>query len=192
MTCIVGLIDDGRIYMGGDSAGVSNTSLSIRADHKVFIKDDFIMGFTTSFRMGQLLQYKLRIPNHPKAFDTFEYMVSSFVEAVRKCLKDGGFAEKKDEQEKAGTFLVGYQGRLFHIHSDYQVGETLLPFAATGCGEDLALGALFANAHLKPKERILQALEAGEQFSTGIRRPFLIKELKSSTLETSKTDDKSR
>ena len=177
MTCIVGLLDKGKIYMGGDSAGVARLALSIRADQKVFIKDDFIMGFTTSFRMGQLLRYNLEIPTICKNIDLFEYMVTSFVEAVRKCLKDGGFAEKKDEKEKAGTFLVGYQNRLFCIDEDYQVGEQLLPFYAIGCGDNIALGALFANEHLKSEERILQALEAAEQFSAGVRRPFLVKEL---------------
>ena len=177
MTCIAGLIDNGKIYMGADSAGVSGHSLRVRADEKVFIKGDFIMGFTTSFRMGQLLRYNLRIPPQGKDTDIFEYMVTSFVESVRKCLKDGGFAEKKDEHEKGGTFLVGYAGRLFCVNSDYQVEETLLPYAATGCGEDIALGALFANGHLKPEERILQALEAAEQFSAGVRRPFVIKQL---------------
>lgn len=178
MTCIVGLIDGGKVYMGADSAGVAKTVLRVRADHKVFTRDDFIMGFTTSFRMGQLLRYKLRIPAFPKGIDTFEYMVTIFVEAVRKCLKDGGFAQKKDETETAGTFLVGYRGRLFCVDSDYQVAETLLPYAATGCGEDIALGVLFANGGLKPKERILQSLEAAQQFSAGVREPFLIEELK--------------
>jgi len=178
MTCIAGLIDNGKIYMGADSAGVnSSLSLSVRADQKVFVKDEFIMGFTTSFRMGQLLQYKLQVSPRPERIDVFEYMVTSFVESVRKCLKDGGFAEKKDDKETAGTFLVGYAGRLFCVNSDYQVEETLLPYAATGCGEDIALGALFANGHLKPEERILQALEAAEQFSAGVRRPFVIKQL---------------
>lgn len=178
MTCIIGLLDKGKVYMGGDSAGVnSSLSLSVRADQKVFIKDKFIMGFTTSFRMGQLLRYNLELSSQPEGLDVFEYMVTSFVEAVRKCLKDGGFAEKKDEKEKAGTFLVGYQERLFCVDEDYQIAEQLLPFNAVGCGKDLALGALFANGHLKPEERILQALQAAEQFSAGVRRPFIIKTL---------------
>ena len=57
MTCIVGLVDNGKIYMGGDSAGVSNLDIRIRADQKVFKTGEFIMGFTSSFRMGDLLKY---------------------------------------------------------------------------------------------------------------------------------------
>jgi len=74
MTCIVGLVDDGAVYMGGDSAGVLGLSIEVRADEKVFYLNEksswrtrldprellkpvrhlVVMGFTSSFRMGQL------------------------------------------------------------------------------------------------------------------------------------------
>jgi len=71
MTCIVGLIDkeSKKIYMGGDSAGVANYSLSVRKDPKVFKRYGFIFGFTSSFRMGQLLMcstISLRLGNRRK------------------------------------------------------------------------------------------------------------------------------
>ena len=36
MTCIVGLVHEGVVYIGGDSAGVGGMSLTVRADEKVF------------------------------------------------------------------------------------------------------------------------------------------------------------
>jgi hypothetical protein len=38
MTAIVGLVQAGSVYIGGDSAGVSGMSLTVRADAKVFRK----------------------------------------------------------------------------------------------------------------------------------------------------------
>ena len=35
MTCIVGLVHEGVVYIGGDSAGVGGLSLTVRADEKV-------------------------------------------------------------------------------------------------------------------------------------------------------------
>jgi ATP-dependent protease HslVU (ClpYQ) peptidase subunit len=64
MTCIVGVNHNGNIYIGGDSAGVAGLQLQIRSDEKVFLTGDFIMGFTTSFRMGQLLRYAFSPPEH--------------------------------------------------------------------------------------------------------------------------------
>src|SRR6476620_5754324 len=122
MTCIAGLVHNGNVYIGGDSAGVAGYALTVRADEKVFQNGDFLMGFTTSFRMGQLLRFKFKAPYHKSEMDTYEYMVTEFVDAVRQCLKDGGYAQIKHGEETGGSFLVGYRGELFAIDGDYQVG----------------------------------------------------------------------
>ncbi len=179
MTAIVGLIDDGKIYMGADSAGVNGwLQHTSRADQKVFERKKFLFGFTSSFRMGQLLQYKMGIPLHDPEKEVFAYMVEDFVEAVRSCLKTGGYARKDNEEESGGTFLVGYRSRLFRIDGDYQVGESIIGYDACGCGEQPALGSLHSTAgieSLKPKQRIQMALEAAQEFSAGVREPFHIK-----------------
>jgi hypothetical protein len=176
MTAIVGLVDKGTVYIGGDSAGVGGMSLTVRNDSKVFRTGPFVMGFTTSFRMGQLLRYSLqvpRLPENPRKIEAF--MVTEFIPAVRRTLKDGGWATKEKEQEAGGTFLVGVGGRLFQINSDYQVGEASIGYDAVGCGEDLALGALFASGHVRnPRNRVRLALRAAERFSAGVRGPFKV------------------
>lgn len=172
MTCIVGLVDGDRVHIGGDSAGVGGYALTVRADRKVFRNGDFIMGFTTSFRMGQLLQHAFTPPKRHPDTDIEKFMVTEFVDAVRRCLKDGGFAARHDEVEAAGTFLVGYAGRLFRIDSDYQVGEASDGFDAVGCGEQIAQGSLFSTAGHKPLDRLKTALAAAERFNAGVRGPF--------------------
>jgi len=175
MTCIIGLVDNGKVYIGGDSAGVSGYSLTVRADEKVFTKGEFVMGFTSSFRMGQLLRFKLDIPYHRPEIETYEYMVTEFVEAVRKCLKDGGFARSQNGEELGGTFLVGYRGQLFKVEDDFQVGRATFDFDAVGCGEDIAKGHLYATMGSKdPEMRVLEALRAAECFSAGVRGPFKV------------------
>jgi hypothetical protein len=52
VTAIVGLVHEGTVYIGGDSAGVSGYSMTVRADAKVFTVGPYLLGFTTSFRMG--------------------------------------------------------------------------------------------------------------------------------------------
>ena len=178
MTCIVGLVDNGKIYMGGDSAGVAGLDMYGRADQKVFRVDKFVMGFTDSFRMGQLLRYDLKPPKMYPDADIYKYMVTEFIDEVRLCLKRGGYASKKDETERGGTFLVGYSGRLFRIEGDYQVGETILPFSACGCGQSFALGSLYSTeAWTNPTKRIEKALSAAQEFSAGVREPFNIEVL---------------
>lgn len=177
MTCIVGLIEGDTVWMGGDSAGVAGYSLSVRADAKVFRNGPMLFGFTSSFRMGQLLRYAFTVPDHDPRTDIDKYMATTFINAVRQCLKDHGFASRTNEVEEGGQFLVGYKGRLFYIGGDYQVGEAVDGFDAVGCGHDLAKGALFATAHLRGRERALLALQAAERHSAGVRGPFHIEAL---------------
>jgi hypothetical protein len=177
VTCIVGFVEGNTVWMGGDSAGVAGLSLTVRGDQKVFRNGPMLFGFTTSFRMGQLLRYALKIPDHDPRIDTDTYMATTFVDAVRACLKSNGWASKKDECEQGGTFLVGYRGRLFCIESDYQVGVPLDSFHAVGCGDDIARGALFATEHLTGRERVELALRAAERHSAGVRAPFYVESL---------------
>lgn len=178
MTCIAAVAEKGTVWIGGDSAGVAGYDLTLRADEKVFTRGPFVFGFTSSFRMGQLLRYRLETP----AFDVAdaglsEYMATTFVDAVRKCLREGGWLTKEKEQESGGTFIVGARGRIFVIHGDFQVGEPLDGFGAVGCGRDIALGSLYTTEGLAPETRLLTALKAAERFSAGVRAPFVVRSL---------------
>jgi hypothetical protein len=186
MTCIAALKHEDSIWMAGDSAGVGGLSIVTRSDKKVFLKEDsvgnqFGFGFTHSFRMGQLLQYHLNVPALPSDCDVHEYMVTTLIPAIRLCLKEGGFTTINNNEETGGQFIVAVRGHIFFIDEDFQVGENLPEFSSCGCGEDLALGALYATRDLKlaPKKRLTIALSAAQEFSAGVRAPFNVIEVKS-------------
>lgn len=173
MTAIVGLVHDGGVYIGGDSAGVSGLQLTVRADSKVFRNGPYLFGFTTSFRMGQLIHHALTPPKPKGPLERF--MSTTFIDAIRACLKDGGWARRENDREEGGTFLVGVAGRLFVVYEDYQVGQAADGYAAVGCGDQVALGALYATAGagMPPRRRVRLALSAAERFSAGVRAPFI-------------------
>jgi len=174
MTVIVGLVHEGSVYIGGDSAGISGLSLTVRADTKVFHNGPYLFGFTGSFRMGQLIHHAMTPPEPKRPVEKF--MSTTFVDSLRGCLKEGGWARKESDREEGGTFLVGVSGRLFIIESDYQVGFTADGYAAVGCGDEIALGALYATAgtDMPPRKRVQVALKAAERFSAGVRAPFVV------------------
>ena len=186
MTCIVGLVEDGVVYMGGDSAAVGGLSIETRADPKVFARDGVIVGYTSSFRMGQLLQYALQIPEQSARQNDIAYLVTTFADAVRALYRDRGFMGKANEREDGGTFLLGYRGSLYKIGDDFQIGRVAHPYDAVGCGGDIALGALYATAGcgLAPERRIRLALEAACEFSAGVRAPFYVTSLPSENPKT--------
>lgn len=175
MTCIVGLEADGHVLIGGDSAGISGYSITIRADQKVFTRDQYAFGFTSSYRMGQILRYDADLPepdhNHR---DLDAFMVSWFVPAVRKALEEGGYTRTRDGREEGGTFLVGIRGRLYCIDSDFQIGRSTDGYMAVGCGDDLALGSLHSTPHVPPRTRVKQALKAAAYHSAGVSGPFKV------------------
>lgn len=175
MTCIVGVEHGGKVYIGGDSAGVAGYSMTVVSESKVFQNGPFVMGFTTSFRMGQLLHYKLTVPEFNDRTDQVEkFMVTTFIDAVRNCLRDGGWLAKDRDVEVGGTFLVGFRGQLFLIGGDFQVTRTSNGYAAVGCGDDIALGALHGSADGDPQLRILAALRAAEHHSAVVIGPFTV------------------
>lgn len=176
MTAIAGIAQDGVVWIGGDSAGVGGYSLSVRTDPKVFLNGEFIFGYTSSFRMGQILEYDFTPPTPQESEGGMAYMVRKFIPAVKSALKSGGYQTNESGEDRGGTFLVGWRGELYEIESDYQVARVVQNYHAVGCGDDLALGSLHTTAQydLTPKERIKMALEAAEEFSAGVRGPFTI------------------
>jgi ATP-dependent protease HslVU (ClpYQ) peptidase subunit len=185
MTAIAGMVAaNGDVYIGADSAGVDTNSLDItvRSDDKVFLVGDrFLIGGTTSFRMLQILQYKLDIPAQTIKQTDMEYMVCTFIDAVKKCFKDDNF------ESKATHFLVGYKGVLYTIFANWQVGVAANQFDACGCGAPYVLGAMFANEKLKPEDRIRKSLLAAATFSAGVCGPFKVLKLPSEKSLVKKT-----
>ena len=177
MTAIVGITDGRTVVIAGDSAGVGGCVTQPRLDAKVFTNGPYVIGYTSSFRMGQILRYAVKAPIPPEGEDGLHaFMCTSFINSVREGLKEGGWASKNNDQEEGGSFLVGVRGRLFEIEGDYQVGELADGYAAVGYGAEIALGALHAtrDAGMTMEARVITALEAAAHFSMGVRPPFTV------------------
>ena len=176
MTCIVGLEHEGKVYIGADSASVGGWEVKATRLRKVFQRSRFLIGYTGSFRMGQLLQHQLTVTPQNGESDE-EYMVCKFVEAVRTCLKDGGFAKVENNVDEGGQFIIGFNGQLYLVDDDFQVNSMAQGFYAVGCGRGYALGAMKVLNDLPPKQRIRKALETAAYFSGAVCKPFRIKVL---------------
>lgn len=179
MTCIIGLRTKEGIFIGGDSAAAEGWNIYATALKKVFLyrSSRFLIGYTSSFRMGQLLQYKLKMAAQGEQGD-LEYMVTVFVDAVRQCFKEGGFAKVENSQEEGGEFLVGYKDNLYVIYSDFQVNVSRDDYFAVGCGAHYAKGSMWATQQQEPEARIINALEAASHFSNGVCPPYYVEILR--------------
>lgn len=176
MTCIIGFTTGNEVYIGGDSAGTQDTDIRIRADEKVFKRDGMVFGFTSSYRMGQILRYSFQVPDHDPRKSDFEYLCTDFIDALMKCYKEKNFARLEDNVMEGGVFLLGYNGKLYQVEADFQVGEVVDSFDAVGCGSEYALGVLKAtfDENISAEEYIENALYISAYFSGAVCEPFTV------------------
>ena len=110
-------------------------------------------------------------------------MVTDFMDALRKTMIASGFAKVEDSEETWGdaTAVIGYNGRLYTIEADLQVGEMALPYCAIGCGADFAFGSLETSMKISkrmaPRKRVIMGLEAAAAFSAAVCPPFIVMSL---------------
>lgn len=176
MTCIIGLKDkkNRKLYIGGDSCAGNAEQYTVHTikQPKVFSKGAFLIGYTTSFRMGQIIERFLTPPPIPSNKKLYYYMIDDFIPAVMKILKEHNWAKNKDGREIGGKFIVGIRDSLFLIDSNYQVDEYQNDFLVCGCGDAYAEGSLF-NDDLN-KAAIIRAFNAAAHFSAYVIPPFKI------------------
>lgn len=176
MTCIVGYIDkDKKLWMGADSLGSTDSIHTTRKDTKLFRNGNFLIGYTSSFRMGQLLRFKWSPPYQNNKSD-YQYMCTDVIDSISKCLKDNGYTKIDNNVEKIGTFLIGYKNKLYQIEDDLQVAEQIDNFDACGSGVYFAIGALevLNNLDLSGKTICERALGVAEKFNPFVGKPFVV------------------
>ena len=183
MTAIVGIAKGGQVWLGADSCGATSYYRAAFTTPKLVelsttSSSKLLLGYTTSFRFGQILQYQVGMP-HDIRKDAEEYLIRDFIPAARKSLIDHGWMKKESEREQSGAALVGYRGRLFTFQSDLSLTEAQSGLDATGSGYEYALGAMSFAASLGRKaEVILEAgLRAAATFTPGVMEPFTIRKV---------------
>jgi ATP-dependent protease HslVU (ClpYQ) peptidase subunit len=178
VTCIVGVKTETGVLLAGDALGSNGWSGTPYKAPKVFrLSRQVAAGFTSSFRMGQLLQHHLTLPTLHG--DELAWTISELVPVIRQTFKDHGYAEVRNNEETGGTFLLAIRARLFVVQGDYAVLETRHPYDAVGCGQDYAMGAMHAlwkpkTGHSPAAARsfLRAAIDAASEFSLGVGPPY--------------------
>jgi ATP-dependent protease HslVU (ClpYQ) peptidase subunit len=177
MTCIVALKENGKIYFGADKALSDAYTMRKISYNKIFKKGKYILGYTGSPRLGQLLEHVIELPEPPKSGANLHFIVSSFIESVRKGLKEYGFSEVDNNKEKGGIFIIGIDGEIFKVYNDFQVSTYENNVICCGSGEDYAEATMEALKDIfPPKERIAKAIEIAGKFITTVTQDCIILE----------------
>ena len=173
MTCIVAIESDGKVIMGGDRLGSNGHTGAPVSEAKVFRKGLVTIGYTSSFRMGQILQHALEVPSIPVDVDLDKWVAIDFMLAIRKAFKDNGWDEEEKGIARGGKFLLAVQNKCYEIQSDYSYLRNISGEYAVGSGQDYALGSMRSTrGKMSTTKRIIESLETAAEYVVSVSGPF--------------------
>jgi len=177
MTCIVAIAEKGKVYMGADSYGSDGYSGTYVANPKCLRNGQLIICCTSTFRIIDLLEHALVIPkvHSDEQTNPDKFIRTHFISAVRACLTKNGHLKIVNSVESGGNFLIGYRGKVYDVQSDFSVINVPEMGGSVGCGALPARGSLWTTKDLKmkPAARVLTALEAAVECTSGVKGPFV-------------------
>ncbi len=175
MSCVLAEIERGEILMCADSAATNGDEIYTVTSPKVFAHGPFLFGFCGSYRVGQILRYRVELPEPPPEGDLEAFLVRHLVPALRCAVeRDGAAASGPRFLGERTTILLGCRVQLYCIGADLTV-TPCNDFAAIGSGRLRAYAALHAlrAAGIGPARRRLElAMAATAEFTSNVRRPW--------------------
>lgn len=153
MTVIIGYTNGKNVWMTGDEAAAGDCMNEFVKHQKVFksavylgpknhSRENILIGYAGSFRMGQLLQFKLESNRPTKNMDVYEYLCTNFVDEIKELFEKNNFSKLVENEAIGGSFLIGVKGRLFTIQSDFSVLEYKEKFTSIGGGYQFAIASM--------------------------------------------------
>lgn len=170
MTCIVAMVENGVVHMAGDKCGSNGYTKRIVGKPKIFINKNFIIGYTTSFRMGQLLEFTWCPPEQLNSQSDNVYIYKTVVDSMKQLLKKDGFATDTN----GGSFLFGYKGKLYEMQDDFSIFEQQI--ASVGCGYVEAQSVIYVlnkiNYDGSIQDKLQLAIEASSMIKPGVSSEY--------------------
>jgi hypothetical protein len=188
MTCIVGIADGTKVWMGADTYGSDKWTGSTVTHPKVFIlevpaegspNEELMIGGCGSFRMLQLLEHGLAtsMPGIRKNQSVINWLTIEFADATRHLFREKGFGKNADgiHSINGGSFLLGFRGNIYHIEDSYQAIAVPENIQTAGSGGPYALASLVTTRNFgwTPLQRIQTALEVAAEINLQTAPPFV-------------------
>lgn len=179
MTCIVGLVQNKTVWLGGDRAATGDgLNRILIKEPKIFEKQGIGFGVCGLPKVMDALQHAIELPSFTGGDDK-GYLVSHVIPAIREGLKNlDCTVPHHGQQYFHGAMLIGFAGRLYQLEGNFQLVESAQGFDAVGSGAEPALGSLRSTKG-NPKKRLLEALKVSAENNAGVAPPFDVISVKS-------------
>ena len=168
MTCIAGLVSDGKVYMCSDRGVSDNDSIVAMATPKIsripIGDNNILIGYAGSGGMGQLVSL-MDMP--PLIDDTLKWLRTKFAPTIISAREN--MAGKSEDES---SLLIAIHNTLYEMDtSDYSAYR--VEYSAIGSGGPLALGSLYTTRTWSSgKRRVEEAVSAAIAHSPTCYPPY--------------------
>lgn len=174
-TCIVGIAHKGVVWMGCDSMASGEYVKAAIREPKVFRTGEMLIGVCGTVRVRDVVEFTAPPERTESITNDREYLVRSYIPALRAAFRDAGTLSTDDGVEEfGGAMLLAYRGALYEMCYEFSLMERAE--WAVGSGSEYALGSLFSTSG-DPQKRIRTALQAACEFSPSCGPPLVIEKL---------------
>lgn len=166
MTCSLGVVQSGAVWLASDSASTSADMVcDVVREPKAWTRPGWAFAFAGDWRIGQVLRHELRPREH--VTDADRYVTVDLAKALRRVL-----APEPETARADCSLLVGHAGQLWELDvADCAAVRSAWGYAAIGVPEALIGLALTAG---EPEGRLRRVLTAVARHQANVRPPFTV------------------
>ncbi|HAO2060968.1 TPA: hypothetical protein IHJ80_003892 [Escherichia coli] len=168
MTCIIAHTDGVSSFIAGDKLGSNGFTKTVQTEPKVFEKefiklhDDGLtrtkeviaLGYTTSFRMGQLLNYNLNLPEQAAGQTFSQYLVLKVIPIIRQMFKEEWGSRDPSQEVGGGQFIILHNHTIYEVQEDFSVLQPKTRITAVGSGTYHAIAAMQAYIEVENESKV--------------------------------------
>lgn len=166
MTCALGVVHGGTVWLAADSATTSSAMLSdVAREPKVWTRPGWAFAFAGDWRIGLVLRHSLR--PRERVRDPERYVTLDLARAIRRCI-----AEEPETAKDDCSLLMGHAGQLWELDvADCCATRSAWGYAAIGVPEALIGLALTSG---EPERRLRRVLTMVARHQANVRPPFKV------------------
>jgi 20S proteasome alpha/beta subunit len=164
MTCIVGIVEDNIVYIGGERSLADDHNILSSPIPKVASRDGWIYGYAGTIGIGQLMDI-ITLPRAEGA--VYKTIKTKIVPALSVAIDNYA----RDAAEHDTQWLIGVNGHLYEVSAaDWGVVE--VEYTAIGGGSQYAFGSLYTSRGNTAIDRVETALYAAIFYSPTCQGPI--------------------
>ena len=152
MTVIVGIRDNGKVYMGSDRSASDGDTILQMTTPKIFRVGNFLIGYSGSQGLGVMSKHLRCWNTEPEDIERF--LRVDFVKEFKGLREEIGGSD-----DDHASWLIAYNTYLYEVDTE---SFSVFPFdyTAIGSGSAVALGSLYSTPEQSPMHRVHKAVNA--------------------------------